>query len=80
MPRPASDSAVEFRRLLEQRDLAAYRLVAAIETVIRFWEAQEYDQALALLVRARAEFERAEARINQFRNSIDRQGEVTHAH
>ena len=71
----ATATATEFARLLERRDLAAYRVVGAVETVIRFWEAQDYDASLYLLIRARSEFKRAEIRIAEFRNS--HKGELT---
>ena len=71
----ATDTAAEFARLLERRDLAAYRVVGAVETVILFWEAQDYDASLALLTRARSEFERTEIPIAEFRNSY--KGELT---
>ena len=72
-----ANQAALFHSLLNQRDLAAYRLVAAVETVLRFWEAQDYESARALLERSRTEFECADARINQFCQSIDPQGEFT---
>ena len=65
----ATATAAEFARLLERRDLAAYRVVGAVETVILFWEAQDYGASLALLTRARSEFKRTEIPIAEFRNS-----------
>lgn len=70
-----TDIAAEFKRLLDQRDLAAYRVVGAVQTVILFWEAQDYDASLDLLKQAFAEFRRAESRITEFRNSYT--GELT---
>jgi hypothetical protein len=45
------------------------RGVAAIQTVVLFWEAQDYDDVLAQLNKALADFKAADARISQFRNS-----------
>ena len=59
----------EFNRLWQRRDLAAYRAVAAIQTVVLFWEAQDYQAALTQLQQARAEFQEAERRISEFHNS-----------
>jgi hypothetical protein len=39
----------EFNRLCQTRDLAAYRAVADIQTVVLFWESQDYDAVLAQL-------------------------------
>jgi len=64
-----TDIAAEFEQLVERRDLAAYRAVGAVETVILFWEAQDFEASLSLLKRAHAEFERAESRITDFLNS-----------
>jgi len=76
MPR---DLAAEFQRLCDQRDLAAYRAVSVISSVIDFWEAEDYPSALAQLQRARAEFLEAEARITKFRKSPQIQkGEHSH--
>jgi hypothetical protein len=73
----------EFSRLCQNRDLAAYRAVAAIQTVVLFWEAQDYDDVLAQLQRALADFKAADARISQFRNSyqgaLDRHGHTISA-
>jgi hypothetical protein len=63
-----SGAAAEFERLLERRDLAAYRLVSTVDTVILFWEAQDYEASLALLKRAHAEFKHADRQITEFRN------------
>ena len=59
----------EFNRLCQRRDLAGYRAVAAIQTVLLFWEAQDYDLVLAQLQKVLADFKAADARISQFRNS-----------
>jgi hypothetical protein len=73
----------EFSRLCQTRDLAAYRAVAAIQTVVLFWEAQDHDDVLAQLQKALADFKAADARISQFRNSyqgeLDRDGHTTSA-
>jgi hypothetical protein len=68
-------SATEFQRLLEARDLAAYRAVSAIAQVVDFFEAQDYENALALLKKVRAEFQEADQRVHQFRKSS--KGETT---
>lgn len=68
-------SATEFQRLLEARDLAAYRAVSAIGQVVDFFEAQDYESALALLKKVRAEFQEADRRVHQFRKST--KGETT---
>jgi chemotaxis regulatin CheY-phosphate phosphatase CheZ len=69
------DAAAKFEHLLERRDLAAYRVVEAVEAVIGFWEAQDYEASLSLLKRAHAEFERADHQISDFRNL--HKGELT---
>ena len=51
-----TDVLGEFSRLCQKRDLAAYRAVAAIQTVVLFWEAQDYDDVLAQLQKALADF------------------------
>jgi hypothetical protein len=68
--------AEQFRQLLERRELAAYRAVSVISTVIDFWEAQDYDAALIQLQRAQNEFKEADSLVTQFRKS--HQGEITH--
>jgi hypothetical protein len=78
-----TDVLGEFNRLCQTRDLAAYRAVAAIQTVVLFWEAQHYDDVLAQLQKALADFKAADARISQFRNSYqgerDRHGQTISA-
>ena len=64
----------EFNRLCQGRHLAAYRAVAATQTVVLFWEAQDYDDVLAQLQKALADFKAADARISQFRNSSQGDG------
>lgn len=61
-----TDLAVEFQRLLERRDLAAYRAVAMLDLVIHFFEAQDYDTALSQLKRAQSEFQEAARSVQQF--------------
>jgi predicted negative regulator of RcsB-dependent stress response len=72
-----SQQVATFASLLEQRDLAAYRAVAAIETAVLFWEAQDFEAAFAQLERARADFQQAQERITEFHQSHPRppQGE-----
>lgn len=60
----------EFQRLLNQRDLAAYRVVAAVKSVLDFFEAQDFASAERSLRKARSEFDQAEDRLHQFRNSL----------
>jgi hypothetical protein len=73
----------EFNRLCQMRDLAAYRAVAAIEIVVLFFEAQDYETALTQLQKARAEFQEADRRISEFRKShqgeLDRHGHTISA-
>ena len=64
----------EFNRLCQTRDLAAYGAVAPIQTVVLFWEAQDYDDVLAQLQKALADFKAADARISQFRNAYQGDG------
>lgn len=60
------DSAAHFARLMELRDMAAYRAVSVIGTVIDFFEAQDFDSALEQLKRARAAFHEADRRVTEF--------------
>ena len=73
----------EFNRLYQTRDLATYRAVAAIQTVVLFWGAQDYDDVLTQLQKALADFKAADARISRFRNSyheeLDRHGHTISA-
>jgi predicted negative regulator of RcsB-dependent stress response len=65
-----TDSAyAEFKRLCDKRELAAYRLVGAVDCVLRFFEAEDFDQAEAALRRAKAEYEDADLKITHFLNS-----------
>lgn len=72
-----ADPAAEFQHLLNQRELAAVRLVAVVDTVVLFWEALDEAEVLVRLQRARADFYDVEARIAEFRkqNSL---GETRH--
>lgn len=63
------ESAAAFESLCNQRDLAAYRLVGAVQGVLHFWEARTFDESFASLRRAYAEFEQADARISEFHKS-----------
>jgi hypothetical protein len=69
-----------FQRLTNARDLAAYRAVAVLGVVIDFWEAEDFDSALAQLKRARAEFLEADARVTEFHNQRHQQKESTNGH
>jgi hypothetical protein len=73
----AAAQYVEFRKLIERRDLAAYRAAAAVSMVIHFWEAQDYDAAFTSLKRAHDDFELANSRVTEFYKSIhtSKQGE-----
>lgn len=64
-----ADALAEFQRLQQQRDLAAYRAVSQIRMVIDFFEAQDYDSALAQLKKADAEFQETDQRITEFLQS-----------
>ena len=68
--------AEEFRRLSEQRELAAYRAVAAVKTILDFFEAQDFASAEASLRRVRSDFDEAECRLAQFLNT--HKGELRH--
>ena len=59
----------EFKRLCDKRELAAYRMVGAVDCVLGFFEAQNFDQAEAALRRAKAEYDAADFTITQFLNS-----------
>jgi hypothetical protein len=78
-----TDVLSEFNRLCQMRDLAAYRAVAAIQIVVLFFEAQDYETALTQLQKARAEFQEADRRISEFRKShqgeLDRHGHTISA-
>jgi hypothetical protein len=65
----ANFSYAEFSRLCDKRELAAYRLVGTVSTVINFFEAQEYDLALAALKNARADYDAADRKITEFHNA-----------
>jgi predicted negative regulator of RcsB-dependent stress response len=67
---PNSDPARDLERLMEQRDLAAYRAIAAIEIAVHFWEAQDYAAAFLQLQRAQNDFQEAERRITEFYKSL----------
>jgi hypothetical protein len=64
-----ADSLAEFQRLLQQRDLAAYRVVSATQVVIDFFEAQDYESALELLKKSQEAFRQADQKINAFTKS-----------
>lgn len=64
--------AVEFRHLLNQREMAAVRAVSVIATALDFWEAQDYTAAKASLERARRDYQEADARVTNFRKAPQR--------
>lgn len=66
----ANDPAGEFERLLQLRDLAAYRAVSAIQMVLDFFEALDYESAENMLTKARDEFRAADERVNKFRDVV----------
>jgi hypothetical protein len=66
-----NDPASEFERLLQLRDLAAYRAVSVIQMVLDFFEAQDYESAVNMLDKARAEFDQADLRVVQFRKTLE---------
>lgn len=64
-----TDRIAEFQRLLQQRDLAAYRVVSATQVAIDFFEAEDYESALALLKKSQEAFRQADGKINAFTKS-----------
>lgn len=60
---------LEFQRLYDTREIAAYQLVGAVETVLQFFEAQDFDQAEAALKRALASYQQADSAVTDFLNS-----------
>jgi len=65
----AESVLAEFQRLYNQREMAAYRMVGAVQAVVRFFEAQEFDLAEDSLREALAVYEAADRRITQFWNT-----------
>jgi predicted negative regulator of RcsB-dependent stress response len=74
---PHADATEEFSRLLERRDLTAYRAVAAIELALLFWEAEDYQSAFTRLSQAHEEFQQADARIHAFRKTSQGEQRIT---
>lgn len=70
--------ARELQRLMNLRDLAAYRVVAAVDTVLLFWETQDYDASRARLERARADYARADQQITDFHKFQHSEGDHHH--
>jgi predicted negative regulator of RcsB-dependent stress response len=58
-----------FARLVQQRDLAAYRAVSTIQVVLDFFEAQDFESAQRALRNSLAEFRQADERITAFRTT-----------
>lgn len=56
----------EFQSLCDQRDLAAYRVVAAVEMALSFWEAATFAESYDTLKRARDDYYAVHERIAQF--------------
>ena len=71
-----TNPAADFKRLLEQRDQAAYYVVATVETVLRFCKINDYERSLTLLEDALAEFECADIHLAEFHKSL--KGETSH--
>lgn len=69
--------AHEFQELTEQRDLAAYDLVGAVDTVIKFWESQTFDDSFDILADAMDDFKKADAAVDEFRAMHFRQNKPT---
>jgi replication-associated recombination protein RarA len=71
-----SDAALlEFQRLCEKRECAAYQAAGAIKTALAFLSQGDSQQALNVLQFARAEYDQADSRITEFLNS---KKETTH--
>lgn len=64
-----ADLLAEFQSLLDKRELAAVRLVGTVDSVISFFEAQDYEQALFQLKRARDEYNAVDRQISEFHKS-----------
>ena len=63
----SSDPIVaEFQRLYQKRELAAYRAVSAIQTVVDFWEAEDFPSSIALLRKVRADYQKADREMDRF--------------
>jgi hypothetical protein len=60
-------SLAEFQRLCRARDLAAYRVVGAVDAVLTYFEVQDFAEAEKSLRRARADYEQTDQAINEFR-------------
>lgn len=73
-----SDALAEFQRLLDKRELAAVRLVGTVDSVISFFEAQDFEAALLQLKRARDEYNAVDRQISEFHKSHT--GEIPHGH
>ena len=64
-----TDPAAEFQHLLNQKEIAACNLAAAVETVVLFWEGLSQEEVYERLQLVRAEYRQIEVRIAQFRKS-----------
>lgn len=80
MNNPLRNPAAEFEHLLNQRDLAAYRVVAVVKVVLDFFEGQDFASAEAQLRRIRKEYDEADAKLNHFRAALklNSKGETRH--
>lgn len=61
--------ADEFQSLLNQREMAAFRGMTILKTVRDFWEAQDFDSAKAAIDRALSDYEAADRKVSQFRQT-----------
>lgn len=59
-----NDPRTQLEKLLERRDLAAYRAVSKIQMVLQFWEAEDFENAENILRSALAEFDEADQKVN----------------
>ena len=55
-----------FQRLLNSRDAIAYQVVATVESVVAFAEAQSFEESIADLKKVLAKFEAADLAVNHF--------------
>jgi len=60
----------QFRQLCDQKECAAYRVVAAAEDIVIFWESRDPEEAKTLLHKAVREYWNANRRVEVFRQSV----------
>ena len=56
----------EFQKLCNQRDLAAYRVVGAVDVAVSFYEAQDFLETYRILKRALSSFNEADRAVTEF--------------